>query len=182
VHPLSSAVDGVPPLARRDDACDSRSCRVTEQGESMSETQQRRTTPDTPYEPPEPSRATAWVGLIFFASILLVIMGTLQFIQGLVALFNDEYYVVTRNGLLVSMDFTVWGWIHLAIGVAAVAASAGILLAKTWARTIAILVAAVSAVANITFLAAYPLWSTIVIALDILVIYAVSVHGREVTY
>lgn len=148
----------------------------------MSETQQQRSAPDTPYEPPERSRATAWVGLIFFASIMLMILGTFQFLQGIVALVNDEYYLVTRNGLLITMDFTVWGWIHLLIGLAAVAASVGILVAKTWARTVAIIVAAVSAIANMAFLAAYPIWSTIVIALDILVIYAVSVHGREVTY
>jgi hypothetical protein len=148
----------------------------------MSETQQSPTATGAPYEPPEPSRATAWVGLIFFASIMLMLVGTIQFIQGLAALFNDEYYLVTRNGLLLKMDFTIWGWIHLLIGLAAVAASAGLLLAKTWARTVAIIIAAVSAIGNIVFLAAFPVWSVIVIAIDVLVIYAVSVHGREVRY
>jgi hypothetical protein len=148
----------------------------------MSETQQRRAGPETPYEPPERSRATGWVGMIFFASIMLIMGGTFQFLQGLVAVINDEYYLVTRNELLIKMDFTVWGWIHMLIGVAALAAAFGLLLGKTWARTVAIIIAGFSALANIAFLGAYPIWSTIIITLDILAIYAISVHGREVRY
>jgi hypothetical protein len=148
----------------------------------MSETQQQRAGPETPYEPPERSRATGWVGMIFFASIMLIMGGTFQFLQGLVAVINDEYYLVTRNELLIKMDFTVWGWIHMLIGVAALAAAFGLLLGKTWARTVAIIIAGFSALANIGFLAAYPIWSTFIITLDILAIYAISVHGREVRY
>jgi hypothetical protein len=165
----------VPPAFRRHPHSDD-----IEQGDSMSETPQARTADDLPYEPPETSTATGWVGMIFFASIMLVLVGVFQFVQGLAALLDDEYFLVTRKGLLLTMDFTVWGWVHVLIGIAAVAASAGILLAKTWARTVAIIVAVVSAIANITFLAAYPVWSILVITLDVLVIYAVAVHGREV--
>ncbi|GAA3383605.1 DUF7144 family membrane protein [Cryptosporangium minutisporangium] len=148
----------------------------------MSETQQPQVAPTAPPTSPERSRATAWVGMIFFASIMLVIVGTFQIIQGLAALINDEYYLVTQDGLLISLDYTVWGWIHLIIGCVAIAAAVGILLGKPWAQAIAVLIAAVSIVANITFLAAYPVWSTIAIALDVLVIYALTVHGREVKY
>jgi hypothetical protein len=111
---------------------------------------------------------------------MLVMMGAFQAIEGLVALFKDEYYVVSRTGLVLSVDYTTWGWTHLIIGLVAVLAGIGILLGQTWARVVGIVIAVISAFANMAFIAAYPLWCTIVIATDVLVIYALAVHGREV--
>jgi len=119
---------------------------------------------------------------VVFAGIMLGILGGFQIIQGLVALFNDEYYLVTRNGLVVTLDFTTWGWIHIIVGLVAAAAGLGVLLGKTWARVLGIIIAVISALVNIAFLSAYPAWSSIMIALDVLAIYALAVHGREVTY
>jgi hypothetical protein len=118
--------------------------------------------------------------MIIFGGIMMLMMGAFQIIEGLVALFNDEYYFVTRNGLIVSLDYTAWGWTHLIIGLIAVGAGIGVLLGQMWARVVGIIIAVVSALANIAFLSAYPVWSTIVIATDVLVIYALTVHGREV--
>jgi hypothetical protein len=114
-----------------------------------------------------------------FAGIIMMMIGIFQAISGLVALFNDEYYLVRPSGLLLTFDFTTWGWVHLLLGVVVFLAGAGVLVGQTWARVVGILIAAVSAIVNIAFLAAYPVWSTIIITLDVLVIYALTVHGRE---
>lgn len=148
----------------------------------MSDTQQR-----TEYSADEPYRdvsrrnePTAWVGFVVFGGIMMLMMGSFQVIEGLVALFRDNYYLVTRNGLLLTMDYTAWGWTHLIIGIIAVGTAFGVLMGQMWARVVGIIIALISALANIAFLSAYPLWSTIIIAIDILVIYALAVHGREV--
>ncbi|HEX8347392.1 MAG TPA: hypothetical protein VF657_22030 [Actinoplanes sp.] len=154
----------------------------------MSDTQQSTTgTPrqaphaaDVPYTAPSRSEPTAWAGLVLFGGIMIVMVGGFQCIQGFVALFRDDYYLVSRTGLVVEVDYTTWGWTHLIIGLVAVATGIGVLLGQMWARVLGIVVAVVSALVNVAFLAAYPVWSTIVIALDVLVIYAFAVHGREI--
>jgi len=147
----------------------------------MSDTQERAShTAGEPYRAQRREEPTAWVGMIIFGGIMMLMMGAFQIIEGLVALFNDEYYLVTRNGLIISFDYTAWGWTHLIIGLIAVCAGIGVLLGQMWARVVGIIIAVVSALANIAFLSAYPVWSTIVIATDVLVIYALTVHGREV--
>ncbi|MEU7907629.1 hypothetical protein [Actinoplanes sp. NPDC049118] len=128
------------------------------------------------------NQPTGWVGLVIFGGIMLTVLGGFQIIEGLVALFNDEYYVTTSRGLALTLDFTAWGWTHVLIGLVALAAGIGILSGQTWARITGIVIAVLSAFANMLFLAAYPVGSTIVIALDILVIYALAVHGREIKY
>jgi hypothetical protein len=146
----------------------------------MSDTQQRRGyTAEEPYRPARHG-PTAWVGFVVFGGIMLLMVGGFQVIEGLVAILKDDYYVVTRSGLLLNLDYTTWGWTHLLIGLIAVATGFGVLAGQMWARVVGIIIAVISALANIAFLAAYPLWSTIIIATDVLVIYALAVHGREV--
>jgi hypothetical protein len=119
---------------------------------------------------------------VLFAGIMLIMMGSFQAIEGLVALFKDDYYLVTSKGLALTMDYTGWGWTHLLLGLAAIAVGLGIFLGQMWARVLGIIVAVLSALTNIVFLPAYPIWCTIVIAMDVLVIYALTVHGREAAY
>ncbi|HEX2300268.1 MAG TPA: hypothetical protein VHH34_17445 [Pseudonocardiaceae bacterium] len=126
---------------------------------------------------PEPGR---WVGWVLFAGSMMIILGTFQVLAGLAALFNDGYYIVTSNDLLISVDYTAWGWVHLVIGVLILAASFGILAGQAWARLVGIVFAGLSAIINLGFLAAFPVWSVVMIALDIIVIYGLSMHGREV--
>jgi len=126
-----------------------------------------------------PAEPTGWVGWIIFAGTMLVILGIFHAIQGLVALFQDEYYQVGKNGLTLHVDYTAWGWVHIVLGVVMAGAGAGLLAGQMWARVVGVVVALVSSVVNIAFLAAYPLWSMIMIAIDILVIWAITVHGRE---
>jgi hypothetical protein len=125
---------------------------------------------------PEP---TGWLGFALFAAIMLLVIGGFAVIEGFVALFNDDYYVVAPDGLLVMVDFTAWGWVHLGLGALAIAAGIGIMRGSMWARVVGIAVAVLNIFVNIAFLAAQPVWSTIIIALDVLAIYALAVHGRE---
>ena len=127
------------------------------------------------------SRATSgWaVGLIVFAAIMLMMAGTFQFLAGLVAVFENEFYVTTRNYVF-QLDATTWGWIHLLLGIVLGIAGWGLLSGRTWGRVVAITVAAISALANFLFLPYYPFWALTIITLDVLVIWAVATHGRDV--
>jgi hypothetical protein len=129
--------------------------------------------------PPYTAERSGWVGWIFFAGIILIMIGSFQAIAGLVALFNDDYYLVGKSGLVVSVDYTAWGWVHLVLGVVAFLTGIGMMIGQAWARVTGIILAVLSAIVNLAFVAAYPVWSVLVIALDVIVIYALAVHGRE---
>jgi hypothetical protein len=127
----------------------------------------------------QPTGMTAWVGWVAFAGIMMVMLGTFHVIDGLLALFNDDYFLVTQSGLAVSLDFTTWGWVHLIGGAVIIAAGFAVFTGQMWARVIGVIVALASAVVNIGFLSAYPVWSSIMILLDVLIIWALTVHGGE---
>jgi hypothetical protein len=129
----------------------------------------------------EEGAATRWVGWVFFAAVMMTIIGAFEIVAGLTAILNSGYYLVDEQGLLVSVDYTAWGWLHLGLGALAVAAGLGLLAARTWARVVSIALAMLIAVANLAFLAAHPLWSVIAISLAVVSIYAIAVHGNEVT-
>ena len=129
----------------------------------------------------DPNRdQTAWVGWIVFAGTMMVLLGIFHAIQGLVALFKDEYFVVADSGLMLSADFTAWGWTHLLLGLVIAGAGVGLFAGQMWARIVGVLVAMLSAVVNLGFLAAFPVWSALMILLDLLVIWAITVHGSEI--
>jgi hypothetical protein len=122
---------------------------------------------------------SGWTGWIVFAAVLLFLGGLGQLLQGFVALFDDNFYVVGSDGLALGLDYTVWGVIHLMVGVLAVLIGLGLLSGNMVARGAAVALAGFSAVANLLFLAALPAWSLTIIAVDVAVIYAVVVHGGE---
>ena len=124
---------------------------------------------------PEATSGTA-VGFILFAAIMMIMSGVFQALAGLVAIFENEFYVATRNYLL-KFDATTWGWIHLILGLLVAFAGWGLLSGRTWARTVAIILAVLSAIANFLFIPYYPFWSLLIITLDIFVIWAVAAHG-----
>jgi hypothetical protein len=142
----------------------------------MSDTRSSRS--DVTAAGPEP---TAWVGWVAFAASMMILVGIFQVIQGFVAIFDDGYYRVAPSGLVVNVDFTAWGWTHLLLGLLIVVAGMGVLSGNVVARTVAVILAGVSAILNLLFIEAYPIWSIIVITVDVLVIYAVTVHGREMS-
>jgi hypothetical protein len=112
--------------------------------------------------------------------MMMIMVGTFQVIAGLTAIFNSGYYVVGEADLLIDVDFAAWGWAHIILGAVAVGAAFGLLAGQMWARIVGIAMALVSAVVNLAFIEAYPLWSLMVITLDVLVIYAIAMHGKEV--
>jgi hypothetical protein len=124
--------------------------------------------------------ASPWVGWIAFAGTMMALLGTFHIFAGLVALFNDDYYLVGRSGLLVDVDFTTWGWVHVIGGLAVILAGVGVFAGQVWARTVGVVIALVSALVNLAFLSAYPLWSLIMITLDVVVILALTVHGSDI--
>ena len=124
-------------------------------------------------------RPTGWVAWISFVATMLVVVGLLQVLQGLAALLDDGFYVVGRNELLVDVDYTVWGWTHLLLGVLAILTAAGLFAGNTVARMVGVLIAMVSVAVNFVFLPAYPWWSLLVILFDLLVIYGLTAHGAE---
>lgn len=129
---------------------------------------------------PDYRSPSGWVGWIAFAGIIMVMLGGFHVFQGLVAIFNDSYYVVGKNGLVLHADYTVWGWVHVVLGVVVVVAGFGVFAGRIWARTVGVLIALLSAFVNVAFLAAQPLWSLTLIALDVVIILALTVHGSDI--
>lgn len=123
---------------------------------------------------------TGWVGWIGFACFMLLLTGFFSLVSGFVALFKDTVYVHAASGSVWVLDYTQWGWIHIALGLLALLAAASLAKGNMYGRLVAVILALISAVANMAFVPVYPVWSILVIAVDILVIYAVTVHGKEV--
>jgi hypothetical protein len=119
------------------------------------------------------------VGFIVFAAVMMIMGGVFQALAGLIAIFENEFYVATRNYLF-QFDVTSWGWIHLVLGVIVALAGFSLLSGATWARAVGITLAALSAIANFLFIPYYPFWSLLIIALDVFVIWALAVHGGKV--
>jgi hypothetical protein len=127
----------------------------------------------------EPTSSDSAVVFVVDAVILMLLAGMFQVLVGLVAIFENEIYVQTRNYLF-KFDVTTWGWIHLVVGIVVGLAGLGMLRGRTWARVAGIILAVLSAIANFLFIPYYPVWSLLIIAVDVFVIWALAVHGREV--
>jgi hypothetical protein len=121
-----------------------------------------------------------WAGWVAFAGFLMLIVGTLDFLQGLTALIKDEYYVLTPSRILV-FDLTTWGWIMLIWGVVLALAGLGLLTRQGWARWFTIVAVGANFVAELGFLGGgnFTLWALTVIALNVLVLYALIVRWDE---
>jgi hypothetical protein len=127
------------------------------------------------------SYSSAAVGWAMFAGIMLIIYGVFDVIQGIVALANSEFFVITQDYIF-KFDVTTWGWIHIIGGVVLVASGAGIFSGNVLARTVGVVVAGLGVIWNFAWLPYYPIWSIISIAIGIAVIWALTAHGRDVAY
>ena len=137
---------------------------------------------DTTYTP-RPMAAmsrqpTGWTGWITFAGVMMIIAGSLNALYGLVAVVNDEW-VVWGNRANLYLDLSQWGWVHLVAGLVVLISGIGLFSGNFLARTVAVIVASVSLIANFFFIPAYPIWALIVVTIDVLVIWALTAHGRE---
>lgn len=118
-------------------------------------------------------------GLTLFAAVMMIIGGIMQALQGLVALVDDTYFVVTKNYLF-EFDVTSWGWIHLIFGIVVAAAGFALLTGAIWARLVVVILASIGIVANFLWMPYYPLWSITLLAFDVAVIWAATLHGRDI--
>jgi hypothetical protein len=125
------------------------------------------------------SRPSGWVGWVVFAGVVMITLGAFHIIDGLVALFEKGFYSVNSSHLVVHVNYSAWGGAHLALGALFILVGFGVLVGQTWARVVGIALAVISAIINLAFLAAYPVWGVILIALDIVIIYALAMHGGE---
>ena len=121
---------------------------------------------------------TAWVGWVFFAASLLVLIGAMQLVQGLGALFNPDFFIATENNVFV-FNLTTWGWIHVLLGVVALAAGIGTMAGAGWARIVAVVITVLVMLGSIAYITTFPLWATFVLVVGGFVIYALTVHGAE---
>lgn len=123
-------------------------------------------------------KVTGWAGWVYFTGIMLWLLGFFEIIIGLTALFNSQYFVVLPN-TIVNLSFTTWGWTHFLFGALILITGLAIFMGQEWARFVAVLLAALVVLANLLFIAAYPVWSVIAIVICVFVIYALIVHGKE---
>jgi uncharacterized membrane protein len=120
------------------------------------------------------------VGLTVFASVMMIMIGVFQSIAGVVALINDQFFVLGEEWVF-QFDVSTWGWVHLALGIVIALAGVGVLSGAVWARTVGVVLAVLSAVLNFAWLPWYPIWGIIMITLDVAIIWALTAHGRDVT-
>ena len=122
---------------------------------------------------------TGWTGWGVFASVLLLIAGIFDLIFGIAAIIgpNTTLFVTTEG--LFAMDVAAWGWWHIIAGIALILTSFFLYRGATWARVLAIILVIINAVGQLSLISAQPFWSLAILAVDILVLYALTVHGRE---
>ena len=119
-----------------------------------------------------------WSGWVTFASMLLIMLGCLHGFQGFVALLDNGYYVA-RGQDLVLVDYNAWGVLLIVWGAVLLAVGAGLNARRTWARWAAALVVMLDVIVQVGFFPASPLLALILITLDVVVLYALTVRWDE---
>ena len=123
--------------------------------------------------------AAGWVvGLSLFAGIMMIITGLFNAMEGVVALARNEVYAVTPRYIF-AFDLTTWGWIQIILGIIVLAAGVGVITGQLWGRVVGITIAVLIMLANFAFLPYYPIWSLLIITLNVFVIWALCVYDRE---
>ena len=123
---------------------------------------------------PEPS---SWIGWIIFAALLLVLLGMFQLTAGIVALVNEDYFEHTAAPVFLAVDQTTWGVLQLLLGSLAILTGAGLLRGNALARVVGIGVVLLGALASLLAVGAYPVWSMLLMAVNVCILYAITVHG-----
>ena len=126
------------------------------------------------------SNSSRWGGWIAFAGWLMIIMGALDFFEGLIAVIRGNYYVLTANQIIV-FDMRTWGWVTLGWGIVIALVGFGVLAGSGFARWFAIVVASLNFIVELGWVgsSAYPLWSIAILALNVIILYALIVHWRD---
>ena len=143
----------------------------------MSDTSTSGTAPPPTPLPPERS---SWIGWIIFAALMLVLLGIFQLVAGIVAIFNEDYFQDTGVApLFLAVDQQTWGVLQLILGALAILTGAGLLRGNAVARVVGIGVVLLGALTSLLAIGAYPVWSLLLIAVDVCILYAITVHGGE---
>jgi hypothetical protein len=129
----------------------------------------------TPYQPESETWAS---GVAQFGAVIMILVGAYQAATGLVALVGNELFLTTQNYVF-QLDTTKWGWIHLVLGVVVVLAGCAVLARRTWGVVLGLVFCGLSAIANFAFIPHYPIWSMLIIALDVLVIWALLTYRAQ---
>ncbi|WP_433561243.1 DUF7144 family membrane protein [Nocardia sp. CA-151230] len=125
---------------------------------------------------PEPTlKQGLAAGTTIAAGILLLVVGVLSILQGISAVASDNLLVVGYD-YVYKMNTTGWGWIHIVLGIIEIVVAIGLLRGTTWGRVAALIMAALSIVENFLWIPYYPAWSLLIIALDVVVIWAISTY------
>lgn len=124
-----------------------------------------------------PSRSDAWAsaGLVF-AATMMILLGMFQGLEGLAGLLDDDFYA-TVPAYALDLDVTAWAWIHLIAGILLIVAGFALFSGSPAAGGVAIALAVLAAIANFLFLPHYPVWSLVIIALCVFVIWAIVRSG-----
>ncbi|WP_433084058.1 DUF7144 family membrane protein [Dactylosporangium sp. CA-052675] len=124
-------------------------------------------------------RQSRWVtGFAVFGGSMMLVVGIFQIIVGLTAIFERTFYILA-DSYLFGFNIVAWGWVHLTLGVIVALGGGAVLAGRLWGRVLGIVLASLSAVANFLFLPYYPLWSMLIIAADVAVIWALTRYGRD---
>ena len=116
-------------------------------------------------------------GGVIFASFMMGLIGAFEALGGLAAILKGEFIVALPNYWL-NVDASVWGWIHLILGIVVIYAAFALFRAATWARIVGIIMAVISAIVNFAYIPYQPVWSIVIIALCCWVIWALAAHGQ----
>lgn len=124
--------------------------------------------------------STAWSGWVGFAGWLMVLVGVIDFFEGLIAIIRGQYYLATANQIVV-FNTTTWGWLTLLGGIVLLLVGYGLLMRASWARWVAIIAISVNLIGQLGFLgsATYPLWALTVVGLTFVILYALIVRWNE---
>ena len=117
---------------------------------------------------------SAWSGWVIFAAIVMFTIGAIDIIQGIAALAKDGTYLIPESGLLVTTNFTTWGWALIIWGIVMILAAGALFSGKEWGRWFAIVVVIINGIGQIAWFPAFPLWSLVAIGLEIVVLYALT--------
>jgi hypothetical protein len=126
---------------------------------------------------------TGWVGWIAFAGFMMIMIGVFHAISGIAGIAKDSVFVAgsaTATKYVFKFNAETWGWIHLIWGIIVLIAGFSLFSGAVWARTVGVIVAMVSAIANFAWIPYYPIWAIVVLTIDVLVIWALTAHGREI--
>ena len=118
-------------------------------------------------------------GWAWFTGGLMGLVGLFQIIAGITALASADYYEVPAGDLVIDVGYSTWGWVHLVLGIVMVVTGGGLAFGNVAARVVGVAVLGVSALVNLVFITAQPFAGTLIIALDVFLIYAITVHGGE---